>query len=133
MDFFPKSFHATILNQHCNERKLYGSYLLGLRKTRKLLKNNYTKNETDTIMKFTNNFISNHTFINNTDVRAKNIIMSNIVLDVSNIDTIEIIAKDKTLIIELDKNNKVSSIINNVNSVENIVSMITLFGKVMTM
>jgi len=35
--------------------------------------------------------------------------------------------------IELDKNQRDSSIINNVNSIENIVSIITLFGKVVNM
>jgi|DEB0MinimDraft_4_1074332.scaffolds.fasta_scaffold21394_2 hypothetical protein len=134
MNIHPKRLKITNLKNNINDRKIYGSYLLGLRKTKKLLKiNNDTKADLETIVKITNSLVSNYTYINNSNVKAKKIVMSNIVLDVSNIETIEITASNNSLNIELDKNQRDSSIINNVNSIENIVSIITLFGKVVNM
>lgn len=113
-----------------NERKIYGSYLLGLRKSRKLLQNNYNKDDVDVIVNFTKTFLSNYSYVNNTEVKVQNIVMKNIVLDVSNIKQIHIKTKKDTLIIELDKNNKRNSIISNANSLENLISAISLFGKI---
>lgn len=127
----------TALKSHCNERKIYGSYLIGLRKTRRLLSsNNITKiNELSSILNFTNQFISNYTIINNTETVVEKIIIKNVVLDVSNVKYIEIKTKNDKLTIELDKykgsdkSNPINNLVTNVNTVEVIVSAITLLGK----
>lgn len=117
-----------------NDRKIYGSYLLGLRKTRRLISSyNATKaNELVTILNFTNNFIDNYAKINNTETRAKTITMKNIVIDVSNIKYIEINTKKDRLVIELDKQDKdtLASIVGRVNNVEALVSVVSILGKI---
>lgn len=117
-----------------NERMIYGSYLLGLRKTRRLLSSyNATKaNELVSILNFTNNFIDNYAKINNTEMRAKTITMHNIVIDVSNIKYIEINTKNDKLIIELDKQDKdaITSIAGKVHNMEALVSVVSILGKI---
>lgn len=121
---------------NCNERKLYGSYLLGLRKTRKLISSSYNStkiNELINIVNFTNQFIENYTIINNTETKAKTITMQNIVIDVSNIKYIEISSVNDKLTIELDTHstaNNLKSISNNVNNIETIINLISFLGKI---
>ena len=46
----------------------------------------------------------NNTIINNNDKIAKNLILANIKIDVSNVKYIQISTKNDTMVIELDKN-----------------------------
>ena len=48
----------------------------------------------------------NNTIINNNDKIAKNLILANIKIDVSNVKYIQISTKNDTMVIELDKNEK---------------------------
>jgi len=122
-----------------SDRKLYTSYLLGLRKTRRVISNNSNVNMLKSIVNFTNDFAMNYTsiqeyqYINNTKTGVKNIAMSNMVIDVSNIKEIHISTKNDKLIIELDKNkeSRLIPLLNNANSVETIINVISLFGKMM--
>jgi hypothetical protein len=106
-----------------NEKYLYGNYLVTLRKFKrtinysKLLNNitnsivdninssiaNYNKTTSDTGDVYLN--IKNNTIINNDQFIAKNIILANIKIDVSTVKYIQIITKNDTITIELDKNN----------------------------
>ena len=56
--------------------------------------------------------------------------MKNLVLDVSNIEKIEIETKNNTMTIHLDRTPKLKNIIHNANTVEILVSIITLVGKI---
>ena len=126
-------------NTYTNERKLYGSYLIGLRKTRRLLTNTSNSQTLINIVNFTNNFVINNTnmqdvYINHTEVSSKNIIMGNVVLDVSNIKHIHIKTEKDILILELDKTEKqstVSSLLGKMNSIDALINTLSLFGKFM--
>jgi hypothetical protein len=105
-----------------NEKYLYGNYLVTLRKFKRTI--NYSKlfnNITNTIVDsldipsvanvssdkgdiYLN--VKNNTVINNDQFIAKNIILANIKIDVSNVKYIQISTKNDTITIELDKNNE---------------------------
>ena len=105
-----------------NEKYLYGNYLVTLRKFKRTI--NYSKlfnNITNTIVdsldtpsvpNYTNDKgdiylnVKNNTVINNDQFIAKNIILANIKIDVSNVKYIQISTKNDTITIELDKNNQ---------------------------
>ena len=108
-----------------NEKYLYGNYLVTLRKFKRTI--NYSKlfnNITNTIVDSldTPNVpsvpsdtsdkgdiylnVKNNTVINNDQFIAKNIILANIKIDVSNVKYIQISTKNDTITIELDKNNE---------------------------
>jgi hypothetical protein len=84
-------------------------------------------------------------FNNNTDVNinnekiAKNLILSNIYIDVSNIKYIQISTKNDTLIVELDKNNaetiassnNIHNIMFDITKIETLISSISLIMKVL--
>jgi hypothetical protein len=130
-----------------NERKLYGTYLIGLRKTKKILKNNtaiysllnltndyviyYTPNKNNTI--FNNIHDTNST--SNTGNAIKNIIMKNVVIDVSNVKEIQIRTENEKLILELDKqqtkDQNMVSIIGNINNIDTVINAANLFGYIM--
>lgn len=123
-------FRPLPLHCECNERLIYRQYLLGLRKTRRLLPNaqyliqNYTN--------LTNLPIT----LNNTDIGAKNIIMGNIVLDVSNVKEIHITTSNDKLIVELDKQKKNVNILeglHNLNNIDTIIGTLSLLGKITNM
>lgn len=132
VSLIPKTAN-TILNQYCSDRKIYGSYLLGLRKTRKLLRQNYSKSELDTVINFTEKFVNNYTKINNTETQITKITMKNLVLDVSNIQQIEIKIKKDKMIIDLDNKPKIKNFLQNANNIEIFVSVMTLFGKALNL
>ena len=149
-----------------NERKLYGTYLIGLRKTKRILKNstviyslfNLTN---DYVVYYTpnNNTIHNihniHTIHNihnihntsntsntnnihntsNTDVTVKNIIMGNVIIDVSNVKEIEIHTQSDKIILELDKREKddtnMISMIGNINNIDTFINAANIFGYIM--
>jgi hypothetical protein len=111
-----------------NEKYLYGNYLVTLRKFKRTI--NYSKlfnNITNTIVDSldTPNVqsipsvpsdtsdkgdiylnVKNNTVINNDQFIAKNIILANIKIDVSNVKYIQISTKNDSITIELDKNNE---------------------------
>lgn len=103
-----------------NQKFIYKKYLLSVRKVKKSIQrsnsvvdingiidsilNNITNNST------TNNeaviyLKKNETLIDNSELVAKNLILSNIHIDVSNIKQIHISTKNDTIIVNLDKNN----------------------------
>jgi hypothetical protein len=122
----------------CSERTIYRNYLLGLRKTRKMLNNstninNKTINNLVSILNFTSKFVSNYTTINNTQMGAKNLVMANIILDVSNVKEIHIKTNKDVLIVELDKKERdyIPELFTNVNNIDNILSTISLLAKLL--
>ena len=133
------------INIQCNERTLYSKYLIGLRKTRRLLKNTTNIN---TIINFTNDFVTNYTYqkslqntvpsvtselnINNTETAVKSITMGNIVLDVSTVRHIYICTKKEKIILELDKReSNLLGVLQNINNIDSLVSTILLLGKIL--
>lgn len=120
----------------CNEHVLYRKYLIGLRKTRKILQNNTNVNTMISILNFTNEYVkaNNISVFNNTEVGAKNIIMGNIVLDVSNVKEIHIITKKDKIIVELDKKKDIipiTNVLSGINNIDSIITTIALIGKIM--
>ena len=102
---------------------LYANYLVSLRKIKRAQKsinynnifniNNFSDIVTDTNNNINNLNLSKHnelflninnTIINNNDKIAKNLILANIKIDVSNVKYIQISTKNDTMVIELDKN-----------------------------
>jgi hypothetical protein len=72
--------------------------------------------------------------INNTDKIAKNLILSNIYIDVSTVKYIQISTKNDTLIVELDKNNANtnanSNVLYDISKIDNFISSISLLMKI---
>jgi len=128
-------------NCECKEQMIYRQYLIGLRKSRRLLNNATNINSIVSIVNFTNQFVSNYatisntTSFDNTDVGAKNIIMGNMVLDVSNVKYIKISTEKDTIIVELDKQPQKTdtNILEKINNVETIINTISLLGKIVSM
>ncbi len=105
----------------CSQRIIYKNYLLSVRHLKKSMKNNNTidiNNFIDNLITSTNKsslkktnsdvtiyIKNNNTIIDNEELIAKNLILSNIVIDVSNIKQIQISTINDTLIVNLDKNN----------------------------
>lgn len=103
-----------------NQKFIYKNYLLSVRKVKKSMQNsnsvvdingiidsvlsnintNSTKNNEAVIY-----IKKNETLIDNSELVAKNLVLSNIHIDVSNIKQIHISTKNDTLIVNLDKNN----------------------------
>jgi hypothetical protein len=140
-----KPLECNPINIPCNERILYSRYLIGLRKTRRLLKNTTNIN---TIINFTNEFVTNYTNpvsipytilsipseinINNTENTVKSIRMGNIILDVSTVRHIYICTKKDKIILELDKkDNNMFGMLQNINNIDSLVSTILLLGKML--
>jgi hypothetical protein len=152
----------------CNEKYLYMRYLIGVRNFRRVYRfitdNRYGDIQNIiNILNILNTQISNGTsddlcnnsiyidsslfhngslFINNTSVHndkiAKNLILSNIYIDVSTIKYIQISTKNDTLVVELDKNNAdiadISVSPNNIfdiSKIETLVSSLSLLLKVL--
>lgn len=108
-------------NLDCSQKFIYKNYLLSVRQVKKTIKNS---NAVD-ISNLIDNFITslndastvnntqkdaviyiknNNTIIDNEELIVKNLILSNIQIDVSNIRQIQISTKNDTLIVNLDKN-----------------------------
>lgn len=103
-----------------NQKFIYKNYLLSVRKVKKSMRHsnsvvdingiidsvlsnintNSTKNNEAVIY-----IKKNETLIDNSELVAKNLVLSNIHIDVSNIKQIHISTKNDTLIVNLDKNN----------------------------
>ena len=103
-----------------NQKFIYKNYLLSVRKVKKSMQHNNSVIDVngiiDSILSNMNtNTTSNNeaviylkkneTLIDNSELVAKNLVLSNIHIDVSNIKQIHISTKNDTLIVNLDKNN----------------------------
>jgi len=127
---------------NCNERVIYSRYLIGLRKTRRFLNNATNVNALGSIVNFTQEFVSNYSSVttipmnatnniaifNNTESGVKNIIMGNMVLDVSNVQQIHISTKKDKIIIELDK--KQTDVFAVINNLDTYINTLSLLGKI---
>jgi hypothetical protein len=127
-----------------NERKLYGTYLIGLRKTKRILKNNTA---IYSLLNLTNDYFiyytpsKNNTIFHNihdtsnTGAAIKNIIMNNVVIDVSNVKEIQIRTENEKLILELDKrqtkDKNMVSVLGNINNIDTVINAANLFGYIM--
>ena len=95
---------------------------------------------------FVNNSLFHNTtlFINNTNINnnnekiAKNLILSNVYIDVSNVKYIQISTKNDTLIVELDKNNadiaspnNIHNLMYDISNIETLISSMSLLLKVL--
>lgn len=137
----------------CNEKYVYMKYLIGIRSFKRVyrivkdnhladIQNavnilnvlNFLNNTQMTIMRDNNAYDGNSMQINNTDKIAKNLILSNIYIDVSTVKYIQISTKNDTLIVELDKNNANTNANNNVlydiSKIDNFLSSISLLMKI---
>ena len=108
---------------------------------------NITENNYNNSIFVNNSLFHNSTlFINNTNINnndnnekiAKNLILSNVYIDVSNVKYIQISTKNDTLIVELDKNNADTASPNNIHNlmydisnIETLISSISLLLKVL--
>jgi hypothetical protein len=152
-------------NPVCNEKYIYMNYLLGLRNFKKVYRiikdtsnidmqniinilSNINITQIANITGNDNYNKSNSIFINNTndDITnndnklVKNIILSNIYIDVSNVKYIQISTRNDTLLVELDKNNvdasaatsnNMNNIMYDITKIETLVSSISLLMKVL--
>jgi hypothetical protein len=153
-------------NLLCNEKYIYMKYLIGIRNFKKvyriikdnsnidiqniiniinIINNTQTVNITDnnSILINSSLFNNNSLLINNTNINndkiAKNLILSNIYIDVSNVKYIQISTKNDTLIVELDKNNvdtvtasnNIHNLMYDIGKIETLVSSISLIMKVL--
>jgi hypothetical protein len=81
----------------------------------------------------------NNTCCNNNNKTVKNLILSNIYIDVSNVKYIQISTRNDTLVVELDKNNAnieaieapTNNIMYDITKIETLVSSISLIMKVL--
>ena len=106
-----------------NEKYLYANYLVSLRKIKKAQRafNNLVNDSSSSssIGGIGNNEgngnneskemllnIENSTVLNNNEKIARNLILANIRIDVSNVKYIQISTKNDTIVVELDKNNE---------------------------
>lgn len=105
-----------------NEKYLYANYLVSLRKIKKAQRafnNLVNDSSSSSIGGIGNNEgngnneskemllnIENSTVLNNNEKIARNLILANIRIDVSNVKYIQISTKNDTIVVELDKNNE---------------------------
>ena len=154
-------------NLICNEKFIYMKYLIGIRNFKKIyrvikdnsnidiqniinilnilnyINNTNIVNITDNNPIFINNELFNNSslIINNTnydnDKIAKNLILSNIYIDVSKVKYIQISTRNDTLIVELDKNNgdlaqgsnNINNYIYDIGKIDALISSISLLMK----
>jgi hypothetical protein len=142
----------------CNEKYIYMNYLLGLRNFKKvyriikdtsnidilnILNNinttqlaNIADNNYNNSLFINNSMFINNTYCNNNNKIVKNIVLSNIYIDVSNIKYIQISTRNDTLIVELDKNNanieaSANNLMYDITKIETLVSSISLIMKLL--
>lgn len=154
----------------CNEKYIYMRYLMGIRNFKKVYRifkdnhyadiqniiniNNTTEGEgisgipdnyyNNPIYINNSHFQNNSLVINNTGINnekiAKNLILSNIYIDVSTVKYIQISTKNDTLVVELDKNNadmssaspnNILNLMYDIGKIESLVSSVSLLLKVM--
>jgi hypothetical protein len=143
----------------CNEKYFYMNYLIAIRNFKKVYRNidilniiniisymnntQNTNNYNNSIFINNSMFVNNSMFINNTainkDKLAKHLILSNIYIDVSNVNYIQISTKNDTIIVELDKNNaetmaspnNIHNLMYDISNIETLISSISLLMKVL--
>ena len=125
-----------------NQKFIYKNYLLSIRKVKKTIKRSNSVIDINNIIDNVGNIINtsqnitndksvlylkqNNTVIDNGELIAKKLILSNIHIDVSNIKHIQISTKNDTLIIDLDKNNDVlKNELNKIDTFLNVASILT--------
>jgi hypothetical protein len=124
------AFTTNNIGLGCSERTIYKNYLLGLRKTRKLLSNANNTLQINFITDYTQ--ILPHQYINNSETTVKNIIMGNIIVDVSTVKYIYIKTSNDSITLELDKSQiKDNNIINNINNVETLINTLSILAKIL--
>lgn len=126
----------TSLSKYKKQRNVYSSYLIGLKKhQRKIFPKNTNIDTMNIFMNFTKHFSENYTTINNTNMCAENIIMGNIILDVSDVKYIHIATEKEHIKIKLDNNPKNTSsfstdlIFNGLQNMDIIFTTVGLVGK----
>jgi len=151
-------------NLFCNEKFIYMKYLVGIRNFKKLYRiikdnsnidiqniinifnninitqlANIADNNYNNSLFINNSMFINNTYCNNNNKTVKNLVLSNIYIDVSNIKYIQISTRNDTLIFELDKNNAnieaieapVNNLMYDITKIETLVSSISLIMKVL--
>ena len=127
-------------NPICNEKYIYLKYLVGIRNFKKVyrvIKDNSNIDITQyaNITNNNNSMIINNTYSNNNNT-VKNLVLSNIYIDVSNVKYIHISTRNDTLIVELDKKNAnienpINNIIYDITKIETLISSISLIMKLL--
>jgi hypothetical protein len=139
-------------NLFCNEKFIYMKYLVGIRNFKKVYRIIKDNSNIDTqnilnninitqLANIADNNYNNSMFINNThnninNKTVKNLILSNIYIDVSNVKYIQISTRNDTLIVELDKNNAnieapANNLMDDITKIETLVSSISLLMKIL--
>lgn len=106
-----------------HDSMMYRKYLVRLRQTHRLINGN--------IQSFVSINDHSHGLLNNTDVQVKNIIMGNLILDVSTVKEIHIKTHKDKLIIHLDsKKDTLPYIMNNINNVDSLINILSILSKI---
>ena len=133
----------------CNEKYVYMRYLIGIRNFKRvyrIVKDNHFADIQNAINILNILNYLNHTHNNNnpnmnmdsdtiyinTNNTAKNLILSNIYVDVSTIKYIQISTRNDTLVVELDKNNanmNTQNMMYDIGKIDNFLSSISLLMK----
>jgi len=137
----------------CNDKYVYMKYLIGIRNFKRvyrIIKDNHLADIQNAInilniLNYLNNTHLSHMPMNNNNPNmdsdtiyininntAKNLILSNIYIDVSTIKYIQISTKNDTLIVELDKNNvnmNTQNMMYDISKIDNLLSSISLLMK----
>jgi hypothetical protein len=130
----------------CNDKYVYMKYLIGIRNFKRvyrIIKDNHLADIQNAIniLNYLNNTHNNNnpnmnmdsdTIYININNTAKNLILSNIYIDVSTIKYIQISTKNDTLIVELDKNNvnmNTQNMMYDISKIDNLLSSISLLMK----
>jgi hypothetical protein len=125
--------HVTNMNKYKRrkERNIYSNYIIPLRRQQRKL---FPKNAN--FLNFTKRSSTNYTTINNTEVKANNIIMGNIILDVSDVKYILISTVNDNIKIKLENSSKNSTqlptnmIFNGLQNMDIIFTTVGLVGKI---
>ena len=133
----------------CNEKYVYMRYLIGIRNFKRvyrIVKDNHFADIQNAInilniLNYLNNTHNNNnpnmnmdsdTIYININNTAKNLILSNIYVDVSTIKYIQISTRNDTLVVELDKNNanmNTQNMMYDIGKIDNLLSSISLLMK----
>ena len=129
----PSQFPSLSLNSkpcnniyRCHERIIFKKYLIALRKTRLILKNNTNINAIASMLEFLS-IPNNQTEINNVNSTLKNITVGNMILDVSNVKYVYIKTQNDKLFIELDTKvpENTAPFYSNINNIELVLNAIS--------
>lgn len=129
----------------CNEKYVYMRYLIGIRNFKRvyrIIKDNHfadihnainilnVLNYLNNTQMNNNNNMDSDTIYININNTAKNLILSNIYIDVSTIKYIQISTRNDTLVVELDKNNvNTQNMMYDIGKIDNLLSSISLLMK----